>query len=449
MKKEILVLGGGESGVGAAMLAVAKGIRVRVSDSGPVRDSFGEELNDLGIPWEAGGHNTGRWGQISTVVKSPGIPDDAAVVLELRKKGIPVISEIEFAAQHTLARLIGITGTNGKTTTTLLTADIFRRAGWNMAYAGNVGNSFARSVAEAGQDRDVYILEISSFQLDGMYNTRLDVGVITNITPDHLDRYQYRMENYVQSKLRIARNMRSTETLIYCTDDATTCAALSEADSSIGARRMGFGTQRVPGSGAWIENNHIVLHNPKEDMYIPIDDLSLKGKHNTLNAMAAALPARLFDIRNEIIRDSLSRFEAIEHRLEPVATIKGVDYINDSKATNVNSVWFALESISKPIVWIAGGTDKGNDYSVLVNLVPGRVKALICMGLDNRLLHDAFSDVVPVMVNTSSMEESVRMAYHLAEKGDVVLLSPACASFDLFQNYEDRGRQFKKYVKML
>ena len=317
-----------------------------------------------------------------------------------------------------------------------------------MACAGNVGKSFARSVAEAEQDRDLYVLEISSFQLDGMFNTRLDVGVITNITPDHLDRYQYRMENYVQSKLRIAQNMRATETLIYCTDDPISSQALSRADH-IQARRMGFGAHQVPNSGAWIENNQIVLHKPNEDMYIPIDDLSLKGKHNTLNAMAAALPARLFDIRNEVIRDSLSRFEAIEHRLEPVATIKGVEYINDSKATNVNSAWYALESISKPIVWIAGGTDKGNDYSVLVDLVPGRVKALICMGIDNRLLHDAFSDVIPVMVNTASMEESVRMAYHLAEKGDVVLLSPACASFDLFQNYEDRGRQFKKYVKML
>jgi UDP-N-acetylmuramoylalanine--D-glutamate ligase len=257
------------------------------------------------------------------------------------------------------------------------------------------------------------------------------------------------MENYVQSKLRIARNMRSTETLIYCTDDATTGEALTRAGAGIGAGRMGFGFKRMPESGAWIENNQIVLHKPEDDMYIPIDDLSLKGKHNTLNAMAAALPARLFDIRNELIRDSLTRFEAIEHRLEPVATIKGVEYINDSKATNVNSVWYALESISKPIVWIAGGTDKGNDYSVLVDLVPGRVKALICMGLDNRLLHDAFSDVVPLMVNTTSMEESVRMAYHLAEKGDVVLLSPACASFDLFQNYEDRGRQFKQCVRML
>lgn len=448
MNPEILILGGGESGVGAAQLAVAKGLRARLSDAGVVRDSFADELNQLNIPWESGGHSKELWGQVTLVVKSPGIPDNAAVVVELKGKGIPVISEIEFAACYTRARLIGITGTNGKTTTTLLTADIFRRAGWNMACAGNVGNSFARSVAEAEQDRDLYVLEISSFQLDGMFNTRLDVGVITNITPDHLDRYQYQMENYVQSKLRIAQNMRSSEKLIYCTDDPITCEALSRAHN-IRAHHMGFGQQRRPGSGAWIENNQIVLHKPNEDMYIPIDDLSLKGKHNTLNAMAAALPARLFDIRNEVIRDSLSRFEAIEHRLEPVATIKGVEYINDSKATNVNSVWYALESISKPIVWIAGGTDKGNDYSVLVDLMPGRVKALICMGLDNRLLHDAFSDVVPVLVNTTSMEESVRMAYHLAEKGDVVLLSPACASFDLFQNYEDRGRQFKKYVKML
>jgi len=448
MNPEILILGGGESGVGAAHLAVAKGLRARLSDAGTVRDSVAEELNLLDVPWESGGHRKEQWGQVTMVVKSPGISDEAAVVVELRKKGIPVISEIEFAAQHTRARLIGITGTNGKTTTTLLTADIFRRAGWNMACAGNVGKSFARSVAEAEQDRDLYVLEISSFQLDGMFNTRLDVGVITNITPDHLDRYQYRMENYVQSKLRIAQNMRATETLIYCTDDPISSQALSRSHH-IQARRMGFGAHQVPNSGAWIENNQIVLHKPNEDMYIPIDDLSLKGKHNTLNAMAAALPARLFDIRNEVIRDSLSRFEAIEHRLEPVATIKGVEYINDSKATNVNSVWYALESLSKPIVWIAGGTDKGNDYSVLVDLVPGRVKALICMGLDNRLLHDAFSDVVPVMVNTSSMEESVRMAYHLAEKGDVVLLSPACASFDLFQNYEDRGHQIKKYVKML
>ncbi|MFN3529264.1 MAG: UDP-N-acetylmuramoyl-L-alanine--D-glutamate ligase [Bacteroidia bacterium] len=445
MQKRIVILGAGESGIGAAVLAKKLGAEVFVSDSGKLKPAQEAELNGLGVEWEQGTHTEAKILNADFVVKSPGIPDTVQLIQRLRFHGIAVISEIEFAARHTQAKLIGITGTNGKTTTTLLTYHIFKNAGLRVGLAGNIGKSFARQVAE--EDFDVFVLEISSFQLDGMYKTRLDVGVLTNITPDHLDRYNNQLELYVASKLRIAQNMGPEQVLVYCADDPITRQALEGA--SIQARKIAFSRQKQSDEGAWIENENLVISINNDSMKFPFDELALKGRHNTYNAMAAGVPARLFDIRKDTIRESMSNFEQVEHRLEKVAVIKGVEYINDSKATNVNSTWYALENISQPIIWIAGGVDKGNDYEVLKSLVAERVKAIVCLGTDNRHIHEEFGSLVPIMVNTQSMEDCVRMSHHLAEKGDVVLLSPACASFDLFENYEDRGRQFKKYVRAL
>lgn len=445
MADKIVILGAGESGVGAAVLAKKLGTDVLVSDAGAIKPAQLATLAALGVRTEQGGHTEAELLGATEVIKSPGIPDNLPLLQRVRAAGVPIINELEYAARHTKAKLIGITGTNGKTTTTLLTYYIFKSAGLKVGLAGNVGKSFARQVAE--EDFDYYVLEISSFQLDGMFATRLDVGVITNITPDHLDRYDYKFENYVASKLRIAQNMGPEQVLVYNADDPVTVQALEGA--SIKARKIPFSYERALAEGAYKNEHDIIIRINQETMTVPFDELSLKGRHNAYNAMAASVPARLFDIRKETIRESLSNFEQVEHRLEKVATIKGVEYVNDSKATNVNSTWYALESFGEPIVWIAGGVDKGNDYDVLKELVKERVKAIVCLGTDNRRIHEAFGDLVPVLVNTTSMEECVRMAHHLAVKGDVVLLSPACASFDLFDNYEDRGRQFKKYVKAL
>ena len=445
MQPRIVILGAGESGTGTAVLAKKLGAEVFVSDSGTVKPAVAAELNALGMAWEQGGHTEALILNADEVVKSPGIPDTTPLIQRLKLKGIPVINEIEYAARHTSAKLIGITGTNGKTTTTLLTYHLFQQAGLKVGLAGNIGKSFARQVAE--QDFDYYILEISSFQLDGMFNTRLDVGVLTNITPDHLDRYDYQLENYVASKLRIVQNMGPDQVLVYCADDPITTQAL--AGASVKARKIAFSLQHILEEGAWKQDNNMIISINQDTMTVPFDELSLKGRHNAYNAMAASVPAKLYDIRKEAIRDSLSSFEQVEHRLEAVATIKGVEYVNDSKATNVNSTWYALESFNNPIVWIAGGVDKGNDYEALKDLVKERVKAIVCLGADNRRIHEEFGSLVPVIINTTNMEECVRMSHHLAVKGDIVLLSPACASFDLFDNYEDRGRQFKKHVKAL
>lgn len=445
MQQRIVILGAGESGIGAAVLAKKLGAEVFVSDSGKVKPALAAELDALGVAWEEGKHSEELLFNADEVVKSPGIPDSVQLIQRLHARAIPVISELEFAARHTKAKLIGITGTNGKTTTAMLTYHLFKSAGLNVGLAGNIGKSFARQVAT--EDFDYYVLEISSFQLDGMYATRLDVGVLTNITPDHLDRYENDFSKYVASKLRIAQNMGPEQVLVYCQDDAVTRQALEGA--TIQARKIAYSLDEKLAEGAWKEDNNMIIRLNQETMQIPFDELALKGRHNAYNAMAASVPARLYDIRKEAIRESLSNFEQVEHRLEGVATIKGVEYVNDSKATNVNSTWYALESFSKPIVWIAGGVDKGNDYDSLKALVKERVKAIICLGTDNRRIHEEFGDLVPVMVNTSNMEECVRLAHHFADKGDVVLLSPACASFDLFENYEDRGRQFKKHVKAL
>lgn len=445
MADKIVILGAGESGVGAAVLAKKLGADVLVSDAGVIKPAQLAALEALGVRTEQGGHTEAELLEATEVIKSPGIPDNLPLLQRVRASGVPIINELEYAARHTKAKLIGITGTNGKTTTTLLTYHIFKSAGLKVGLAGNVGKSFARQVAE--EDFDYYVLEISSFQLDGMFATRLDVGVITNITPDHLDRYDYKFENYVASKLRIAQNMGPHQVLVYNADDPVTVQALEGA--SIKARKIPFSYERVLAEGAYKHEQELIISINQETMTVPFDELSLKGRHNAYNAMAASVPARLLDIRKETIRESLSNFEQVEHRLEKVATIKGVEYVNDSKATNVNSAWYALETFMEPIVWIAGGVDKGNDYETLKDLVKERVKAIVCLGTDNRRIHEAFGDLVPVIVNTTSMEECVRMAHHLAVKGDVVLLSPACASFDLFDNYEDRGRQFKKYVKAL
>lgn len=446
MPDKIVILGAGESGVGAAVLAKKLGADVLVSDAGAIKPAQLATLEALGVRTEQGGHTEAELLEATEVIKSPGIPDNLPLLQRVRAAGVPIINELEYAARHTQAKLIGITGTNGKTTTTLLTYHIFKSAGLKVGLAGNVGKSFARQVAE--EDFDYYILEISSFQLDGMFATRLDVGVITNITPDHLDRYDYKFENYVASKLRIAQNMGPEQVLVYNADDPVTVQALEGA--SIKARKIPFSFEReLEGEGAFKKGQEIFFRINQDTMTVPFDELSLKGRHNSYNAMAAGVPSRIYDIRKDTVRESMSNFEQVEHRLEKVATIKGVEYVNDSKATNVNSAWYALETYAGPIVWIAGGVDKGNDYESIKDLVKERVKAIVCLGTDNRGIHEAFGQLVPVMVNTTSMEECVRMAHHLAVKGDVVLLSPACASFDLFDNYEDRGRQFKKHVKAL
>jgi UDP-N-acetylmuramoylalanine--D-glutamate ligase len=443
-KHHITILGAGESGVGAAILAKLKGWNVFVSDKGAIPENYKEELEGAGIAFEEGFHSDDRVLGAELIIKSPGIPDKTPIVIEAHKRGIPVISEIEFAARYTTAKLIAITGTNGKTTTTLQTYHIFKKAGLNVAVAGNVGRSFARQVA--GGEHDFYILELSSFQLDGMYQFKADVAVLLNITPDHLDRYDYQLSNYVFSKFRILQNMDAHGYFIYCADDPITSAALK--DHPTPACKLPFSLNKFQEQGAFIQENqlHFTINDP---LSMSIFDLALQGKHNQYNSMAAGISARVFEIRKDIVRESLMDFENIEHRLEFVTKVHGIEFINDSKATNVNSTWYALESMTNPIVWIVGGVDKGNDYNMLIELVRGRVKAIVCMGKDNQKIHEAFHGMVEHIVDTNSAAEAVKAAYLLGKKGDTVLLSPACASFDLFENYEDRGRQFKKAVREL
>jgi UDP-N-acetylmuramoylalanine--D-glutamate ligase len=443
-KQHITILGAGESGVGAAILAKLKGWHVFVSDKGAIPAKYKTELEGASIAFEEGFHSDDRVLGAELIIKSPGIPDKAPIVIEAHKRGIPVISEIEFAARYTNAKLIAITGTNGKTTTTLLTYHIFKKAGLNVAVAGNVGRSFARQVAES--EHDFYILELSSFQLDGMYQFKADVAVLLNITPDHLDRYDYQLSNYVFSKFRILQNMDAHGYFIYCADDPITVAALNNHPTP--ARKLPFSLSKPQEQGAFIQENqlHFTINDP---LIMSIFDLALQGKHNQYNSMAAGISARVFEIRKDMVRESLMDFENIEHRLEFVTKVHGIEFINDSKATNVNSTWYALESMTNPIVWIVGGVDKGNDYNMLTELVRGRVKAIVCMGKDNQKIHEAFHGMVEHIVDTNSATEAVKAAYLLGKKGDTVLLSPACASFDLFENYEDRGRQFKKAVREL
>ena len=443
--KRIVVLGGGESGVGAAVLAKVKGFDVFLSDKGKIAGKYAEELRKWDIPYEEGQHTESLILNADEVIKSPGIPSATPMVEKIAGAGINIISEIEFAGRYDNAKKICITGSNGKTTTTSLIYYLLQNAGLNVGLGGNIGKSYALQVAT--ENFDIYVLELSSFQLDNMYDFKADIAIITNITPDHLDRYGHNLENYVRAKFRITQNMSSDDFFIFCSDDEIT---ISHLDKIVTKAKMLPFTQKgeVP-EGAFVRDDKmIVRYNDSEcDMFL--QELALGGRHNVYNSMAAAIAGKVMNIDNKTIREALSSFQAVEHRLEKVLSVGDVLYINDSKATNVDAAWYALECQTRPVVWIVGGTDKGNDYGPLIPLAKEKVKAIICMGLDNRKIHEAFSSVVPQMQDVTSAEDAVRLASRLAAPGDVVLLSPCCASFDLFRNYEDRGRQFKEAVRNL
>jgi UDP-N-acetylmuramoylalanine--D-glutamate ligase len=442
---KIAILGAGESGVGSAVLATKQGYEVLLSDKGVIKDKYKQILKDRKINFEENEHNEAWILGADEVIKSPGIPDKAPLIVKLREQGVPVISEIEFAARYTNATLIGISGTNGKTTTTLLTYHLLSKAGLNVGLAGNIGKSFALQVAE--NNFEYYVLELSSFQLDGMYKVRLNIAVLLNITPDHLDRYNYELQNYIDSKFRIIQNQTNTDCFIYCHDDELLMQHFNKVNTE--AKLLPFSLHQNFEEGAYIENENLIINHNHNTFSMSIHDLALQGKHNQYNSMAAGLSARVLEVRKEIIRESLEDFVNVEHRLEFVAKVHGIEFINDSKATNVNSTWYALESMNNPVVWIVGGQDKGNDYGMLMNLVKDKVKAIVCLGKDNSKIHKAFKDVVALIEDATSAEEAVKKAYRLGKKGDIVLLSPACASFDLFENYEDRGHQFKQAVRSL
>ncbi|WP_443944192.1 UDP-N-acetylmuramoyl-L-alanine--D-glutamate ligase [Pedobacter sp. AW1-32] len=442
----IVVLGAGESGVGAAQLAKAKGFEVFVSDFGTIADKYQSVLVELDIPFESGKHTESLILNATEVIKSPGIPSTAAIVQQLKNAGIAVISEIEFAKRYTSAKTICITGSNGKSTTTLLTYHILKNAGINVGLAGNIGHSFAAQVAT--ENFDWYVLEISSFMLDDMFQFKADIAVLLNITPDHLDRYEYKLENYAASKMRIIQNQTANDTFIYCADDQQSLISLQH-DQPL-AKTYTFSIEKDQEAGAYLVENTIHIRTePNNELTMSISELALQGKHNIYNSMASGIVAKVLELRNESIRESMGNFKNIEHRLEHVAKISGIDFINDSKATNVNSTWYALESMTSEVVLIMGGVDKGNDYEMLKDLVKSKVKAIVCLGKDNKRIHDAFEDDVDIIVNTFSAAEAAQIAFHLAKRGDAVLLSPACASFDLFKSYEDRGNQFKAAVKEL
>lgn len=445
-KSLIVVLGAAESGTGAAVLAQKQGFDVFVSDLGPISEPYKAELEKRGIPYEENKHSEQIILSAGEVIKSPGIPEKAPIIKKLREKGVSVISEIEFAGRYTDAKRICITGSNGKTTTTSLIYHILRNAGVNAGLAGNIGKSFAWQVAEASFD--VYVIEISSFMLDDMYAFKADIAVLLNITPDHLDRYEYKMEKYVDSKFRIAQNQTADDVFIYCIDDQETLKGLERHE--IKATSYPFSIQRQLEKGAWLTDNEIKIKLETEESFnMSITELALQGKHNIYNSMASGIVSKVLDLRKESIRESMGNFRNIEHRLEHAGRISGIDFVNDSKATNVNSTWYALESMNSDVILILGGVDKGNDYTMLKDLVKKKVKAIVCLGKDNKRIHEAFEEDVEVIVNTYSAKEAVEISYHLAKKGDTVLLSPACASFDLFRNYEDRGEQFKAAVRDL
>lgn len=448
MAKRLVILGSGESGVGTAILAKQKGFDVFVSDKSLIKEKYKQQLIEENILFEEGIHTEEKILNADEVVKSPGIPDQVELVQKLRSKSVSVISEIEFAGRYTTAKKICITGSNGKTTTTLLTYHILKKAGYNVGLGGNVGKSFALQVAR--ENFDYYVLELSSFQLDDMYDFTADVAVLLNITPDHLDRYEYKFENYVASKFRITNNQSKEQYFVYNTDDEVITTFMKQ--HKLSATTVPFSIkQPIDGDGAFLTKNQITLnYKPNQTpLIMTIEELALQGKHNVYNSMAASLATRIVDVRKEIIRESLQDFQNVEHRLEFVASINGIEFINDSKATNVNSTWYALESMEKPVVWICGGQDKGNDYNELLDLVKNRVKAIVCLGKDNKKIIAAFKDVVETIVETDNAADAVAASYKIGKKGDVVLLSPACASFDLFQNYEDRGMQFKGAVRAL
>lgn len=447
-QNRIVILGGGESGVGAAILAKDKGFDVFLSDSGSIPAHYKEQLDKEGIPYEEGGHTESLILNASEVVKSPGIPPTAPLMQKITALGIPVISEIEFAGRFTDAKMVCITGSNGKTTTTLLTYHILKNAGINVGLAGNVGKSLALQVAR--DPHDVYVIELSSFQLENMYDFKANIAVMLNITPDHMDRYDYKMQNYINAKFRIIRNQTPEDAFIFWQDDPVITAQLKSIKTE--AKLYPFSEHFEQNADAYVdENGELVLHTTHTSLTMPRKELSLHGLHNLYNSMAAGLSACLLDIKNDVIRHALEDFDGVEHRLEYVDTIKGVRYINDSKATNVNSCWYALESMpeSRNTVLILGGKDKGNDYTEIEPLVERKVKAIVCMGKDNKKLLDFFSGKVPEIYDTHSIEEAVDTCALIATDGDTVLLSPCCASFDLFKSYEDRGEQFKATVKKL
>jgi UDP-N-acetylmuramoylalanine--D-glutamate ligase len=445
MDQRIVILGAGESGTGAAVLAKKQGYDIFVSDSGKIKPYYKEILFNYEIDWEEEKHTERLILNADEIIKSPGISEKSEIVQLIRKKNLRIISEIEFAGRFTEAKKICITGSNGKTTTTSLLHHMMKKAGLNVGIAGNIGKSFAMSVAE--DHYDYYVLEISSFQLEGMYEFKADIAILLNITPDHLDRYDYNLQKYIDSKFKITHNLSEDEYFIYCSDDEITIRELEKI--VIKAKQLGFTLKEKRQQGAYIRNNNISFEVEEESFEVSVADLSLKGKHNVYNSMAAGLAGSVLHLRKDDIRESLMDFTGVEHRMERIMKVHGIEFINDSKATNVNSTWYALECISSPVIWIAGGVDKGNDYSELNELVTEKVKAIICLGADNSKIHKAFNKIINTIIDVKTMQEAVQTAYFLGSDGDTVLLSPACASFDLFENYEDRGWQFKKCVKEL
>jgi len=445
LPQRLVILGSGESGTGAAILGMQQGFDVFVSDKGIIKPVYLQELENRGISYEIGQHTEELILNADLVVKSPGIPDKAPLIQKLLQAGIPIISEIEFGWRYCKGKVLAITGSNGKTTTTSLLYHILKKEGLDVALGGNIGKSFARLVAEA--PAEWYVLEVSSFQLDGCTSFRPHVAILCNITEDHLDRYNYQFELYIHSKLSIAGNQTADDFFIYNADDPVTAQHL--AGANIQARKVPISREHPVEYGASIQNAQMIIQTDKDLLTMTIHDFALPGIHNSYNSMAAGVAAKVIGVRKDTIRESLEDFKGIEHRLEPVTTIRSIRFINDSKATNVNSTWYALEEQTANVVWIVGGVDKGNDYTILKDLAREKVKAMICLGLDNEKLHKAFSEEVGYIVDANSMQAAVQMAYNISEPGDIVLLSPACASFDLFENYEDRGNQFKRYVRNL
>mgnify|MGYP001165472881 CR=1 FL=1 len=442
---EIAILGGGESGVGAAVLAKKEGLVPFVSDAGSIKAKYKEVLTNYAIEWEENGHNRSRILACEEIVKSPGIPNHIELIQQAEKTGINVISEIEFAYRYCQGEIIAITGSNGKTTTASWVYHMLKKAELNVQLVGNVGDSFALSVATSSADW--YVLEVSSFQLDNIKDFRAKISMVLNITPDHLDRYEYSLEKYADAKLQVAANAKAGDVFIYCADDKVLEEAIRRNPNQ--ANPIPFSIKKVLSEGAFEENENLNIHINNNHFIMSIHDLALQGKHNLYNSMASGIAGRVLDLRKELIRESLSDFQNVEHRLEKVASIHGIEFINDSKATNVNSTWYALESMAKPTIWIVGGVDKGNDYGELAELVKDKVKAIICLGTDNAKIIDAFKDDIQIIEEAHSAKEAVTKAYEIGAKGDAVLLSPACASFDLFENYEDRGHQFKSAVRAL
>ena len=443
--QRVVVLGGGESGAGSAVLAKVKGFDVFLSDNGPIKEEFKAMLDKWEIEWEECGHTQEKILNANEIIKSPGIPDNVPLLVAAREKGISIISEIEFAGRYDSAKKICITGSNGKTTTTSLIYYMLKNAGLNVGLAGNIGQSYAYQVATCNYD--YYVLELSSFQLDGMYTFKADIAILMNITPDHLDRYDFKMQNYVNSKFRITRNMKEEDCFIFCQDDPVTIGELEKIVSR--AKMLPFSQKQQVEEGAYLQDEKMCVKFNGDVDFMYLKELALQGKHNVYNSMAAAIAAKAIKIDKKVIRESLMTFTGVEHRMEKVLKIRDVMYINDSKATNVDSAWYALDSMTTPVVWIAGGKDKGNDYSPLYDLVKDKVRVLICMGLHNEKLHENFADKVDVILDVQSAQDAVAKAYELALPGETVLLSPCCASFDLFKSYEDRGRQFKEAVRNL